>query len=43
VKVRAISALTDAQNGGAPASKPRLPPSRTAAARKDDLDDEIAF
>ena len=46
VRVRANSpAKTAAQNGGAPASKPPLPPSRTAAvgSPKDDMDDSIPF
>ena len=46
VKVRAISpAKTAAQNGGAPASKPPLPPSRTAASggANRDMDDDIPF
>jgi hypothetical protein len=43
VKVRAISpANTAAGNSGA-ASKPPLPPSKTAVTRKDDLSDEIPF
>jgi hypothetical protein len=44
VKVRAVSpAKSAAANGGAPAaSKPPLPPSRTAPS-KDDLDDAIPF
>jgi hypothetical protein len=43
VKVRAVSpAKTAVGNSGAP-SKPPLPPSRTAAARKDDFDDSIPF
>jgi hypothetical protein len=46
VKVRAISpAKTAAQNGGAPATKPPLPPSRTAASggANRDMDDDIPF
>jgi hypothetical protein len=48
VRVRAISpAPASAQNGGAPASKPPLPPSRTAApgaaAKRGEMDDEIPF
>jgi hypothetical protein len=43
VRVRAISPAPSAQNGGTPASKPPLPPSRIAPPPKDDLDDEIPF
>ena len=43
VKVRAISPAKTAQNGGAPASKPPLPPSRVATSAKDDPDDIIPF
>jgi hypothetical protein len=45
VKVRAISpAPSSGPNGGASAaSKPPLPPSRTAASANDDLDDNIPF
>jgi hypothetical protein len=43
VRVRAISPPKTAQNGGAPASKPPLPPSRTSAPGKSDMDDEIPF
>jgi hypothetical protein len=43
VKVRAISPAKTAQNGGAPQSKPPLPPSRTATSVKDDMDDDIPF
>lgn len=43
VRVRAISAAKTAQNGGAPESKPPLPPSRTATTAKDNMDDEIPF
>jgi hypothetical protein len=42
VKVRAISPAKTAQNGGAPVSKP-LPPSKTVAPRRDDMDDEVPF
>jgi hypothetical protein len=42
VRVRAISPDPRAQNGGAPASKPPLPPSTTAASRNA-MDDEIPF
>jgi hypothetical protein len=44
-QARAISpAKSAAANGGAPAeSKPPLPPSRIAPAKKDDLDDEVPF
>ena len=46
VKVRAISPAKTAetQNGGAPTvSKPPLPASRVATAKKDDLEDGIPF
>ena len=43
VKVRAISPAKTTQNGGAPASKPPLPPSRVATSAKDDPDDIIPF
>jgi hypothetical protein len=42
VRVRAISPAKAAQNGGAPANKPPLPPSRIASQRGD-MDDEIPF
>jgi hypothetical protein len=44
VKVRAISPAktTAAGNSGAP-SKPPLPPSKTVAAKRDDMDDSIPF
>jgi hypothetical protein len=42
VRVRAISPDPRAQNGGAPASKPPLPPSTTATSRNA-MDDEIPF
>ena len=45
VKARAVSpaATVEAQNGGASASKPPLPPSRVATSPKADMDDEIPF
>lgn len=44
VKVRAISPAktAEAQNGGAPGSRP-LPPSRVVTSPKDDMDDSIPF
>jgi hypothetical protein len=43
VKVRAISPRKGTENGGAPASKPPLPPSRVVKPPKDDLSDEVPF
>jgi hypothetical protein len=48
VKVRTISPAKTAQNGGAPESKPPLPPSRTAtpggaASLRSEMDDDIPF
>src|SRR5262245_58718078 len=43
VRVRAISPPKNAQNGGASESKPPLPPSRTAAPGRHEIDDEIPF
>ncbi len=45
VKLRVVSpGEATAANGGAPAaSKPPLPPTRTAAAKQDDMDDTIPF
>jgi hypothetical protein len=43
VKVRAISPRKTTAGNSGEQSKPALPPSRTAAAKKDDMDDSIPF
>jgi hypothetical protein len=43
VRVRAVSPVKASVNGATPTSKPPLPPSRTAAAGKNDMNDDIPF